>query len=168
MRILITGGAGCLGSNLIERWLPRGDEILVIDNFATGRREVVPPVDGLTVVEGSVADAALVERCFEEQENLAEFLQAVEAEIFEIGMDKSEDASRDIAMTIDAAVLMVNSFLEGKGSMRGVSTGLKDLDGLTLGMQKSNMIVLAARPSMGKTSLAMNIAEAVAEILEIS
>ncbi len=42
MRILITGGAGCLGSNLIEHWLPQGHEILVIDNFATGKREVVP------------------------------------------------------------------------------------------------------------------------------
>ncbi len=103
-----------------------------------------------------------VERCFEEQENLAEFLQDVETEIFEIGMDKSEDASREISQTIDAAVAMVHSFLEGKGSMRGVSTGLKDLDGLTLGLQKNNMIVLAARPSMGKTSLAMNIAESVA------
>jgi hypothetical protein len=67
-----------------------------------------------------------VERCFEEQENLAEFLQAVETEIFEIGMDKSQDASRDISQTIDAAVAMVHSFLEGKGSMRGVSTGLKE------------------------------------------
>jgi len=103
-----------------------------------------------------------VERCFEEQENLEEFLQDVETEIFEIGMDKSEDTSREISQTIDAAVAMVHSFLEGKGSMRGVSTGLKDLDGLTLGLQKNNMVVLAARPSMGKTSLAMNIAEYVA------
>jgi UDP-glucose 4-epimerase len=64
MRILITGGAGCLGSNLIEQWLPRGHRIHVIDNFATGKRDVVPPVEGLTVIEGSVADAALVERVF--------------------------------------------------------------------------------------------------------
>ena len=64
MRILITGGAGCLGSNLIEYWLPKGHEILVIDNFATGKREVVPEVDGLTVVEGSIVDEALVESCF--------------------------------------------------------------------------------------------------------
>ena len=62
--ILITGGAGCLGSNLIEHWLPHGHEILVIDNFATGKREVVPPVAGLTLIEGSVADAALVDRVF--------------------------------------------------------------------------------------------------------
>jgi UDP-glucose 4-epimerase len=64
MRILITGGAGCLGSNLIEHWLPAGHEICVIDNFATGKREVVPRVDGLSVVEGSVTDAALVDSSF--------------------------------------------------------------------------------------------------------
>jgi len=64
MRILITGGAGCLGSNLIEHWLPQGHEIFVIDNFATGKREVVPEVPGLTVKEGSVVDLALVDACF--------------------------------------------------------------------------------------------------------
>jgi nucleoside-diphosphate-sugar epimerase len=65
LRILITGGAGCLGSNLVERYIPASHEVLVVDNFATGRREVLPPVKGLEVVEGSVADAALLERCFD-------------------------------------------------------------------------------------------------------
>lgn len=65
MKILITGGAGCLGSNLIEHWLPKGYEIFVIDNFATGKREVVPNIKGLTVVEGSVSDDSLVNQCFE-------------------------------------------------------------------------------------------------------
>lgn len=65
MRLLITGGAGCLGSNLIERYLPQGHEILVIDNFATGRREVVPPVSGLTVIEGTIADEPTVRRAFD-------------------------------------------------------------------------------------------------------
>ncbi|WP_260293625.1 NAD-dependent epimerase/dehydratase family protein [Sedimenticola hydrogenitrophicus] len=65
MRILITGGAGCLGSNLIEHWLPQGHEIFVVDNFATGKREVVPEVPGLTVREGSVADEGLVNNCFD-------------------------------------------------------------------------------------------------------
>jgi UDP-glucose 4-epimerase len=64
VRLLITGGAGCLGSNLIERYLPRGHEIIVIDNFATGRREVVPPVRGLTVIEGTIADDEVVQRAF--------------------------------------------------------------------------------------------------------
>ena len=64
MRFLITGGAGCLGSNLIEHWLPHGHQIFVLDNFATGKREVVPDIQGLTVREGSVADEALVNECF--------------------------------------------------------------------------------------------------------
>ena len=64
MRILITGGAGCLGSNLIEHWLPQEHQILVLDNFATGKREVVPPVSGLELREGSIADLRLVEACF--------------------------------------------------------------------------------------------------------
>lgn len=65
MRILITGGAGCLGSNLVEHWLPAGHRILVVDNFATGKREVVPSVPGLEVVEGSVADDSLVRATFD-------------------------------------------------------------------------------------------------------
>ena len=64
MRLLITGGAGCLGSNLVEFYLPQGHEILVIDNFATGRREVLTELSGLTVVEGSIADRELVDRSF--------------------------------------------------------------------------------------------------------
>ena len=64
MRILITGGAGCLGSNLIEHWLPAGHSILVIDNFSTGKREVVPLVPRLDVVEGSIADQRLIVNCF--------------------------------------------------------------------------------------------------------
>jgi UDP-glucose 4-epimerase len=64
MRLLITGGAGCLGSNLVEHWHPRGHEILVIDNFATGKRELVPNIPRLELVEGSIADRELVRRTF--------------------------------------------------------------------------------------------------------
>jgi nucleoside-diphosphate-sugar epimerase len=64
MRILITGGAGCLGSNLIEHWLPQGHELLVLDNFATGKREVVPTLLGLSLLEGSIADRAFVDGAF--------------------------------------------------------------------------------------------------------
>src|SRR5579862_1099407 len=64
MRLLITGGAGCLGSNLVEAWLPQGHEILVIDNFATGRREVLPERHGLSIVDGSIADRERVEAAF--------------------------------------------------------------------------------------------------------
>lgn len=65
MRILITGGAGCLGSSLIEKYLPLGNEIFVIDNFATGKRESVPELKGLTLVEGDISDDQLVQNCFD-------------------------------------------------------------------------------------------------------
>lgn len=55
MRILITGGAGCLGTNLIEHWLPQGHHIFVIDNFSTSHRSALPEHPRLCVVEGSIA-----------------------------------------------------------------------------------------------------------------
>lgn len=65
MRILVTGGAGCLGSNLIEHWLPQGHDILAIDNFATGKRETLPrSLPRLTLMEGSIGDRSLVDRAF--------------------------------------------------------------------------------------------------------
>lgn len=64
MRLLITGGAGCLGSNLIERYFPAGHEICVIDNFATGKRELVPQQSRLRLVEGSIANEKLVYETF--------------------------------------------------------------------------------------------------------
>lgn len=67
MRILLTGGAGCLGSNLTERYLEQGHQVLVIDNFATGHRGSLPGSHPLLrVVEGSVTDRALVDRAFGE------------------------------------------------------------------------------------------------------
>ena len=100
MRILITGGAGCLGSNLIERYVPAGHPVLAIDNFATGKRQALPEVPGLTVVEGSIADAALVERCF------AEFQPSHvihSAAAYKDPADWAEDVATNIAGTINVA-----------------------------------------------------------------
>ncbi|MEN8716839.1 MAG: NAD-dependent epimerase/dehydratase family protein [Verrucomicrobiales bacterium] len=64
MKVLITGGAGFVGSHIADQLLAQGDEVLVIDNYATGRRDNLTPDDGLTVVEGSIADADLVAKAF--------------------------------------------------------------------------------------------------------
>jgi UDP-glucose 4-epimerase len=66
MKILITGGAGFIGSHLVDRLVARGDRILVIDNYATGRRGNLTPHPNLTVVEGTIADSALVNGIFRE------------------------------------------------------------------------------------------------------
>ena len=64
MRLLITGGAGCLGFNLIEEHLTQDNEILVIDNFATGSRESLTALPRLEIVDGTVADRELVDAVF--------------------------------------------------------------------------------------------------------
>ena len=66
--VLITGGAGFIGSHLTHRLLERGDRVLVIDNFATARRDSLPPHDNLTVVEDTIADEGAVERAFAESQ----------------------------------------------------------------------------------------------------
>lgn len=66
MNIFITGGAGCLGANLIEHWLPHGHNIFVIDNFATSHRSALPENPRLSVVEGSIADKELVDKIISE------------------------------------------------------------------------------------------------------
>lgn len=66
MKVLVTGGAGFIGSHLVDRVLARKDRVLVIDNYATGRRDNLTPHPNLTLVEGTIADAELVKRIFRE------------------------------------------------------------------------------------------------------
>jgi len=64
--VLITGGAGFIGSHLTDRLLARSDEVVVIDNYATGRRDNLPgDAGGLRVIEGDIADRGLVMSAFE-------------------------------------------------------------------------------------------------------
>lgn len=66
MRILITGGAGTLGAALVEHWHPKGHDLLIIDNFATGKRGNVPLIDRVELVEGSISDPTVVNAAFKE------------------------------------------------------------------------------------------------------
>jgi len=64
LRIVITGGGGCLGANLVAEYLAQGHEVLVIDNFATGNPEALSALPRLKLVVGSVADRYLVDEAF--------------------------------------------------------------------------------------------------------
>ncbi|QRN03388.1 NAD-dependent epimerase/dehydratase family protein [Legionella sp. MW5194] len=66
MRVLITGGSGFVGSHLADRLLARNDEVLVIDNFSTGRRDNLKPHRNLQMVEQTIADTAAMDRIFTE------------------------------------------------------------------------------------------------------
>ncbi len=68
MRVLITGGAGFIGSHLADRLLARGDEVLVIDNFATARRDNLSEHERLQLIEGTIIDGDLVGKAFSDFE----------------------------------------------------------------------------------------------------
>ena len=61
MQVFVTGGSGLVGSTVIDRLLARGDTVLAIDNFATGRRDNLAPHPRLRLVEDSIANAAVVD-----------------------------------------------------------------------------------------------------------
>jgi UDP-glucose 4-epimerase len=65
VKVLITGGGGFIGSHLADRLLAEGHEALVIDNYATGRRDNLEERDGLTIVEDTIEDAAALSSAFE-------------------------------------------------------------------------------------------------------
>ena len=65
MRVLITGGSGFIGSHLADRLLARGDDVLVIDNYATGRRDNLAFHPRLTIEEGTIADREFVDAVFD-------------------------------------------------------------------------------------------------------
>jgi UDP-glucose 4-epimerase len=64
VRVLITGGAGFIGSHLADRLLARGDDVLVIDNFATARRDNLDEHERLQLIEGTIVDPQLVHKAF--------------------------------------------------------------------------------------------------------
>ncbi len=64
MKVLITGGAGFIGSHLTDALLAEGQTVFVIDNYSTGRRDNLKPHERLTVLEGTIADPDLVDRAF--------------------------------------------------------------------------------------------------------
>jgi replicative DNA helicase len=103
-----------------------------------------------------------VEQCFSYQGGLEEFIDKVEQDVFRVTQDRISDAAKPMKEPTHEAMTVIHKLMMKKGELTGVTSGFKDLDQLTFGFQRQEMIVLAARPSVGKTSLALNVAEAAA------
>ena len=104
----------------------------------------------------------LIERAYDEAEEVEVLLESAEAGIFSISQDH---VSRDFLPIKDALTQSfdrLDELQKTSGKLRGVPTGFRDLDSKLAGMQNSNLIILAARPGQGKTSMALNIAQYVA------
>ncbi len=103
-----------------------------------------------------------IEQAYSYTGGLEEFVDKVEQELFKVTQDRVSDSAQEIKEAIKDANQVIAKLLMKKGELTGVSSGFKDLDAMTFGFQRQEMIVIAARPSMGKTSFALNIAEAAA------
>ncbi len=95
-------------------------------------------------------------------EDITEALDNAEKRIFEVTSRPGAQKFIPISAMIDEAWQRFDKLSDSDNSLRGVPTGYKDLDTLLAGFQKSDLIILAARPSVGKTTLAMDIARHVA------
>ncbi|MCI0542179.1 replicative DNA helicase [bacterium] len=94
---------------------------------------------------------------YNEAEELEHLLDQAEKEIFGVTSLTSAQKYVNLKETLDEAWERLDRLHKGKGELRGVSTGFADLDIKLAGLQKSDLIILAARPSIGKTALALDI-----------
>src|SRR3989449_7748558 len=100
-----------------------------------------------------------VRRAYEEQDEVNNLLDEVEQRIFAVGEDRFKGQMLSMKDQVMEAIESIEKLYERKGGITGISTGFVEFDRMTSGLHSSEMIVIAARPSMGKTALAMNIAE---------
>ncbi|WP_372778444.1 replicative DNA helicase [Litorivivens sp.] len=92
--------------------------------------------------------------------NSADLLDAAEREIMQISEDRpKEGGPQAVNPLLSKAVDRIDELFRSDAALTGISTGFKELDDMTSGLQKSDLVIVAARPSMGKTTFAMNLVE---------
>ncbi|MBM4274868.1 MAG: replicative DNA helicase [Deltaproteobacteria bacterium] len=98
-------------------------------------------------------------QCLSPVEDVEEFLDAAEQKVFQVAESKIRPGFNLVGKLVEMEIATLEAIWHrDKGRITGVPSGFKDLDNLTAGFQNSDLIILAARPSMGKTALALNIA----------
>ena len=100
--------------------------------------------------------------CYAEKESLEAILEDTEKRVFQLVQRRTTDSYVPIRQVVMNAMDKIEFAAKNKGSVTGIPTGFLDLDYRTAGMQPSDLILIAARPSMGKTAFELNIAHYVA------
>jgi replicative DNA helicase len=101
--------------------------------------------------------SVISENCFQNWRPTDEILDLAEQSIFEIAEDKIKESFASLDGVVRDTFKKLESMAEHEGFITGVPTGFKDFDRLTAGLQPSDLIIIAGRPSTGKTALALNI-----------
>lgn len=107
-------------------------------------------------------NAEIENSCYAAQEPLDDILGRTEREIFAVIQQKKGSDYIPISVAVNNQLDKIGIAAKNKGTVTGLSTGFIDLDYKTAGLQNSDLIIIAARPSMGKTAFTLNIAQAVA------
>ncbi len=110
------------------------------------------------------ASADISELGFNEDTSTQELLEKAETELFSVSDQSLKQDLVSLESILTDSFDRLEELHRNKGSLRGVRTGYRDLDNMTAGLQRSDLIILAARPAMGKTTLVTNLAYNVATI----
>jgi len=108
------------------------------------------------------ASSEIAELGYDESEDIDQALDDAEKRIFSISQRSLSQRFTPLSQTLEEAWERIDHLHKNKNELRGVATGFKDLDNILAGLQKSDLIIIAARPSFGKTALALDIARQVA------
>lgn len=104
------------------------------------------------------AGSEIVQMSYEAKEELPVIMDAAEQKIFEILQKRSSEGFSSIQEVLPETIKRLEELSKNQSNVTGIPTGLIDLDQITAGLHNSDLILIAARPSMGKSSLALNIA----------
>ena len=99
---------------------------------------------------------------FDESKAVQELIEEAETQLFQVSQQHVKQDISSIEDILAESFERLDDLHKDKGKIRGVPTGFKDLDNILAGLQRSDLIILAARPSMGKTALSLNLAHSVA------
>ncbi|MFX0549857.1 replicative DNA helicase [Hathewaya histolytica] len=101
----------------------------------------------------------IIEECYENQNDVESVIDSAESKIFNIAENKSSSEFEPMSTVLERGFIQIEKIFNNKGQLNGTPSGFGELDSKTSGFQKGDMILIAARPSMGKTTFALNIAE---------
>ncbi len=108
------------------------------------------------------ASSEIAELGFDEDKNIQELLESAESQLFSVSDAGVKQDLVSLEQILTESFDRIEELHREKGKLRGLKTGWRDLDGMTAGLQRSDLIILAARPAMGKSTLVTNLAYNVA------
>ena len=170
--LALATGSKAIDSLTLREELQRGDSLEAVGGvvYIASLLDGVPRVANVEHYANIIREKSLLRRLvhsaneilirsFSDEEDPGHLLEAAEKAIFEIGQEKVRGGFVELPEILAATYKHIEAIHERKELVTGLPTGFTELDQLLSGLQPSDLIIIAARPGLGKTSLALNIAQ---------